>query len=218
MPYVSPGGAFSSAFESYMAQQAAQQHQALADRLATERENRLAMFQQQEMQNAQEALKRQRDEADARIEDKSRSAFEKRVHDMMPGDVPDAGLLALDDKYGTGYFAPDAATGHRVYQGTRQDREAAQQRDRVQKVRDALQTAMPGTPEYQKALIDYGMVTGKPLTAAEVGGARTAQAGVPVVRTDPKRQVVQRLVDGQWQDLTGDAPAGSHFLDRKSVV
>lgn len=36
--------------------------------------------------------------------------------------------------------------------------------------------------------------------------------GEAVVRTDPTRKVVQRLVNGQWQDVTGDVPAGAHFL------
>jgi hypothetical protein len=40
----------------------------------------------------------------------------------------------------------------------------------------------------------------------------SGDGGTAVARVDPKRQVVQRLVNGQWVDATGDMPKGTHFL------
>jgi hypothetical protein len=34
----------------------------------------------------------------------------------------------------------------------------------------------------------------------------------PIARVDSRRQVVQRLVEGKWTDVTGDVPKGTHFI------
>ena len=216
MPYMSPADAFSSSIESYMMQKAAMQRQAQMDQLTRDREARLAEHDRIEMENAKLALQRQRDVANQQIEDKQRAAFDKRVHDMMPGDIPDAGLLALDDKFGTGYFSPDEKTGHRIYKGTKGDREAAARRQKVEEAQRSMMAAQPGTPEYQQALVNYGMALEKPLTAAEVGGLRGAKSdSIPLIRMSPDKRIAQRLVNGQWVDLTGDAPPTSHFFQEQ---
>ncbi len=34
----------------------------------------------------------------------------------------------------------------------------------------------------------------------------------PIARQNPRSGVVERLVDGQWQSVTGDVPKGTHFM------
>lgn len=55
------------------------------------------------------------------------------------------------------------------FKGLPAQQQAAQHKQEVEALMQDVSNAEPGSPEARKALIRYGMVTGKPLTAAEVG-------------------------------------------------
>src|SRR5438067_6470766 len=126
MAYQSPGGAFSNGLEDFMMKRAAAERQSMLDQRAYE-------YQQAELKQKDEALKRQREEADQRNEDRKLSAFEKRRSDLVAGDIPDDQLLKDADTLGQGHLFPvDDQTGHRVYMGAPKEREAKKQQDKIQ--------------------------------------------------------------------------------------
>jgi hypothetical protein len=92
MPYIDPGAAFSGGMESF-----------LADRAAAARQQRLdaqaAIAANDHHLEAEAALAEKKSEALAKLEDKERASVEKEVTGMVPGDIPDAGLVARARKY-----------------------------------------------------------------------------------------------------------------------
>ncbi len=210
MPYESPGGAFSGAFEQQLTNDAAQKRQAMLDAVTVRKEQMAEQAMHEEMKQAKDALDEKRREADLKNQEKEGDQFDKRVGTMMRGDIPDASLVALDKKHGRGYFAPLEPGGPPVFVGTLKEREQLKTEKKVQDIMGRMGTTVPGSPEYLKAVTEYEMTTGKSLPA----GAFKAPGGdtEPIARTDPKRNIVQRLVNGQWTDVTGDVPKGTHFL------
>lgn len=132
----------------------------------------------------------------------------------MPGTISGSptgapGAPLMEPQAPEALAAPQSA----VYIGNRQDRLKAIQDQKVKVLTDQLANATPGSPEYIRAATEYGMLIGKPLTAAEMGkGGTAASDSVPVMRQNPKTGAIDRLVDGQWTPWTGDVPKGAHFM------
>lgn len=165
-PFVDPGAAGGSAFEQYLARQDQMKRQAQQDQLALQREQSLEQYRQDELRQGEEALKRQREEADDRIKEKRQQTFERRVHDMLPGDIPDASMLKMDDEFGTGYFPIHPQTNTRTYLGSRADREKIAKDEKIKHITDQLATAAPGSPEFIRLATQYEMEAGKSLPAS----------------------------------------------------
>lgn len=210
MPYVAPGDAFSSAFEDQILKQQNAVRQAQQDKIALEREARLANYQQEELRQGAEALRQKREEFDQTQMERRRANFEKAVQPLPPGYIPDADLLKEADALHMGHlFPPDPNTGGRMYVGDKQEREKREQADKVKKITEQILTVNPGTPEYQKLATEYEMVAGKSLPLRTMGSGDTKA----VIRTSPNNKgVVERLVDGQWQKVQGDIPKDSVVL------
>lgn len=208
-PYIAPGAAFSNGFEGYLADQQAQQRQAMMDQIAMQREKRLADYQQAELEQSKDALSRQRSEADQRNFDRRKSDVEKTVGNMIMGDTPDAAFLKEVDAVGMGHmFPPDPATGHRVFMGSSKERLEKKTQDEALKFAGTLPE---GSPERQ-AMEFTARFPGRTPPAGMFRGAAETDT-TPIVRVSPgNKGVVQRLVNGQWVDQTGDVPKGSHFL------
>lgn len=92
MSYVSPGAAFSSSLEDTMLARVATQRQAVLDQRAAVKAN-------DEHEEAMNALQEKRAEATQRLEDKEKAQITREVTDMVPGDIPDASLIARARKY-----------------------------------------------------------------------------------------------------------------------
>ncbi len=92
MDYVSPGGAFSSAFADSQLQRQQLARQAMLDDL-TRRKT------EAEIVSGQELLTERRAENAQKIKDQEETSVRKRVADMLPGDIPDAELVAAAQKY-----------------------------------------------------------------------------------------------------------------------
>lgn len=91
-PYQDAGSAFSGGMESFLMDRAATARQARLDaqaaRAADDRHN-----------EAEAALKEKQAESLVKLEEKERAQIEKEVTGMVPGDIPDAGLVARARKY-----------------------------------------------------------------------------------------------------------------------
>lgn len=102
MAYQSPGGAFSNAIDEAMIRSKMEARQAMLDKLAVDRENRMAA-------NDVEDHKIRREEAQARREaliqsglERKTANVEKRLTSMVPGDIPDRDMLKHADELGIG--------------------------------------------------------------------------------------------------------------------
>ena len=93
MAYIDPGYAASQAFEQAFKDEAAQKQQALMDSL------RLRQGEQNILASQADVARQSADSAD-RIRDKERSAVEKDIAELQPGDIPDADLVARAKKHG----------------------------------------------------------------------------------------------------------------------
>lgn len=93
MPYVSPGDAFSSTFASVAAQEEAAKRQAFLDSLrAKQVENEIAL--------GQAALQEKRDAHAADLKEKERKDTLSDIANLVPGDIPDADLIARAKTHG----------------------------------------------------------------------------------------------------------------------
>jgi len=112
MPYMDPGDAFSSSIEDTLQKRAALQHQTLMDQLAQTREANVSKWHEEEVQQRREEAQARRADLLDRANERDRTDFEKRVSGMLPGDQPDAQMIAQDQKYRTGFFsaAPGAVS------------------------------------------------------------------------------------------------------------
>lgn len=112
MEYHSPGAAFSDTLDQLMQRRELQKHQALLDSLASKREDRLVQAELDAAKEHRDSLK-SADEARKETAHKNAIAdFEKRVKEMVPGDIPDAEMMAQAEKLGVAgqYFpTPKAA-------------------------------------------------------------------------------------------------------------
>ena len=106
--YVSPGAAFSSGLAEYTAQRDAQARQAMLDKITQDREQRMVQEAQQKALMDQAALAHQQ-KVDAHSDwtfqqqqdEAARNDFTRKyVSNLMPGDVVDAGTVALGQKVG----------------------------------------------------------------------------------------------------------------------
>jgi hypothetical protein len=235
--YVSPGDAFSSSLENALVQRELMRQRQVESDLAVQREQREAANQAEERRQAQEALDEKRRAFDESRTDKERSQFEKDVTSMVPGDIPSPDLLQKAQKFGYGHLFPadkdavvnalptpagiaadpDAQPGPmpqpvpqaplpQPFVGTPVQRKAVADK---QAILDMASTLPEGSPE-RKAL-EYEAHTGKNAPAGMFKEPGVGD-GTAVARVDPRRQIVQRLVNGQWVDQTGDVPKGTHFL------
>jgi hypothetical protein len=87
--------------------------------------------------------------------------------------------------------------------GSPAQRTAAKEKDEAL----AYAATLPAGP--QRQAVEYYIKTGK---AAPAGMFKTGEDNQPIARVDSKRQVVQRLENGVWTDVTGDVPKGTHFI------
>lgn len=100
----------------------------------------------------------------------------------------------------------------RPFIGSRVEREKATQEGKIKAISDQMAGLDPMSPEFKRLAVQYEMTAGKPIPAAMMATKGGTGDGEAIARVDPKRQVVQRLVDGQWVDTKGDMPKGTHFL------
>lgn len=216
--YTSPGYAGVQAMEAHIAQRELKQRQDMLDRFAMQQK-------QEEMQMRREEGQARREDLLDRANERDRATFEKRVSGMLPGDQPDPELTAKDLKFGTGFFtAPQAEvpgptetgapsmqpSGPAVYIGNREDRQAQAKRGQVEAITQRLTTLNPESPEYRQALIEYEMLSGRSIPAGMLKPA--GEDTVQTLRQDPRKGVVERLVNGKWVPVTGDTPKGAHWM------
>lgn len=163
MPYVSPGGAFTSAFEQHFLDQAENARRDQQMKIEQERETRLANYQQMEMQQAAETLRLQREKFDVEAQDRKLNKITKRIDESFMGDVPDATFLKEVDESGLGHLYPvDANSGIRAYAGSRKEREDKKARDDAA----AFAATLPEGPEKDE-LQFYGK-TGRTMPATAI--------------------------------------------------
>lgn len=108
MDYVSPGDAFSSSLEQSLLQRAQQARQAQQDQIALQREARMNRIQDEERQQAKDALAEKRAEFADTQKEKRKSSFEKSVSTMVPGDIPSPDMVAQAKEFGMGHLFPEA--------------------------------------------------------------------------------------------------------------
>jgi hypothetical protein len=230
MEYVSPGDAFSSSLERSLLLRAQAQRQALEDDLASKREARLNQAELDSAQERQDRIRQHGEDQKQAAHDKTVAELEKRTSKMVPGDIPDPEMMATADKVGvSGTMFPKPAESMpgvaavplgavrmgvagpadasvRPYLGDAKQRQDADEKAAVAK----LIAAMPDGP--QRQAIEMAVATGVRPTVDMFKPQGGADEGQAVARVDPQRKVVQRLVNGQWTDVAGDVPKGTHFL------
>lgn len=207
--YQSPGGAFTNGMESFLMARQAQARQAMLDSITQRKEAANEQHMQLEDELAREALAEKRREADQTMTDREAAQFDKRVGTMMRGDIPDAAMLAADDKHGRGYFQPLEPGGPRVFAGTIKEREKIKTDKNVKDIMDKLATVTPGSPDDERLRVLYEMTTGKQLLRPAAAPRPTTK---PILRASPDRKVVQQLQDGQWVPVSGDVDANALML------
>lgn len=235
MDYTSPGDAYSSSLEKSLLIRAQMQRQALEDDLASKREARLNQAELDSAQEKQDRIREHGEQLQQAAHDKTVAELEKRTSKMVPGDIPDPEMVATADKVGTGgtmfpkpaesmpgiaavpvgsvrLGTPGPADASvRPYIGDAKQREAQDMDGKIAAVRTQLASATPGSPEERAAMLDYEMLTKRSIPAGFARPAAPADSE-PVARQNPRTGVVERLVDGQWQPVTGNVPKGTHFM------
>ncbi len=237
--YLSPGDAASQSFDSYMMQRAALARQAVLDQIARQREDRMAAAQAEELKQGQELRDRQKLELQWKMQDRERDQTTKDVQQLVPGDIPEPDLVARAKKHGIPLrigvqpSAPESMpglaavstgqeqtgveptrTGPPVFLGSRADLDAKAARERMLEIAAQMEEGSPERQalEYHANTITAENPKGTTPPAGMFKKAGAASDTVPILRTDPARQKVQRLVNGVWADIEGDAPKGAHFL------
>jgi hypothetical protein len=236
--YVSPGDAFSSSLENALVQRELMRQRQVESDLAVQREQRQAANEAEERRQAQEALDEKRRAFDESRNDKAKSQFEKTVQTMVPGDIPSPELLDQAKKFGYGHLFPadntavvdalptpagiaadpDAQPGPmpqpvpeaplpQKFVGTPGQREDAAFSKAVNDIADH-----PEMDSREQALRLQAQFPKRTIPAGVYKEQGAGGDGTAVARVDPQRKVVQRLVNGQWVDQTGDVPKGTHFL------
>lgn len=108
MEYVSPGDAFSSSLEHSLLLRQQQARQQQQDQLDQQREARMSRIQEEERQQAREALAEKRQEFADSQKDKQKASFEKSLSTMLPGDIPSPDMVEQSKKFGLGHLFPVA--------------------------------------------------------------------------------------------------------------
>lgn len=99
-----------------------------------------------------------------------------------------------------------------VYAGSKQDVDKKKLEDKVNEIRDTLSGTEPGTPEYNKAIIDYEMVTGKSVPAGLAKAGAGSGTG-NVARVSPDKSKIEVMRGGKWTTATEtDLGPGTHWL------
>lgn len=220
MDYVSPGGAFTSAFADAELQKAALARQAMLDDLTRKRT-------ESEISLGQAALQEKRDEAAERIREKERAETERDVAGLAVGDIPDADLIArakkhhvpirttLMDAGGTvppqfGQTATDT-TGQVRFAGTPKQADEAAKAQKIDAIVKQISGLDPSSPQFRQLATEYEMVAGKQIPATLTGKTAATDAEA-VFRQNPRTGTVERLQNGQWSPWGGDVPKGAHFM------
>jgi hypothetical protein len=94
--------------------------------------------------------------------------------------------------------------------GTFAQRKAVETDAKVKALQETIAKAVPGSPEFIQAVMQYEMTTGKTVPAGLLKGAGGDTE--PIMRQNPTTGAVERLVNGKWIVQTGDAPKGTHFM------
>lgn len=234
--YGSPAFAFTSEMDNFLLNQQKLKHQALMDEIEQKRENRLEESDKLDLEVRRAELAERQKMDEQTLKDKRIESHLRKRENLAPGDIPSSDMIHEADELGiplrlgaapsvgqipAGTETPQLPGGAvrlggaqpaqdvtnpaaRPYLGTQKQ----EQSDKLAKI---LENSDPNSPEFRRAAIEYEVVTGRSLPAAAFG-AGAAQGTEPIARQDPKRNVVQRLVDGKWVDVTGDLPKGTHFL------
>src|SRR6266478_6260793 len=172
--YTSQVAAFSNTFEEAMANQAATKRQAMMDKLAAKREDRLAQAELDSMQEKRDALAEHKADREEKAHERKISDFEKRTQMMKPGDIPDKEMLdqANELKLAGQFFPKPAASAlgmgvtsaeagptieqdpmARPYIGNRADREIADKK----KAQEDYAKSLPEGPLKQEAMFALQM-------------------------------------------------------------
>lgn len=102
MEYQSPGGAFTNAMDDFLMRQHMMARQAQQDALTQQREDRITAQQQEEMSMRREEQQARREDLIQRHNERKTADIEKRMSNMVPGDIPDAEMLKHADELGIG--------------------------------------------------------------------------------------------------------------------
>ncbi len=230
MPYVSPGAAFTNSLEQTMLQQAAARRQAELDQ--QEAQQRADAH-----QLAEEHLKEMKDDQNTKAQDKKEAKVTRSIANMVPGDIPDAALIADAKAMGI-----PIATNTTVPQGVAPDvspvqptidarriggpapvvppvvpqpiRFAGTPVDRKKIEADKKQSdyidTLPDGPEKQAAR--YELNTGKPAPAGMFKSATSSDK--MIMRQHPTTGAIESLQNGKWVPYTGNGEdiQGAHWM------
>lgn len=218
MAYISPGGAFSDAFEEFYLKNAVQERQARLDALEQKREERLDRQAEEEMGLRKQQMAFQQKE-------KEQADIEKEIGQYGPGDYPPRELIERAKAAGvaiptatsqaaaagiegaavTGSANPLQGTPIRTpmagsYAGTFGQREKLRQEGELQNL---VQKQAPGSLERQA--LEYEAATGRSAPSGLFTAQRPGAAGAtePVYRQDPNTGKIEYV---------GEVPKGSHFM------
>lgn len=215
LDYINPGVAGAQQLDQYMAYQAAQKRQAMIDQITQQREQVAQANEQRQAQKDQTESDLRMKKLQQDADEKDRTDVEKRVNALLPGDVPDPGLVDLAKKHHLESAFTTTSEGTLVYQGTGDQRQKFQDRKRLGELEKLLPTLETGSPQKQAALLEYERLSGRPLPSGLVNAfdkpAPLAKPQTqPVLWDDPAKGTVKlRQPDGSWAPLQGDAPVGA---------
>lgn len=230
MPYVAPGAAFTNSLEQTMLQQAAARRQAELDQQEAQQRADAHLL-------AEEHLKELKDAATTKADDKKKAKIERTVANMVPGDIPDAALIAQAKDAGI-----PLATTTAVPQGVSPEVSPVQPTidarriggpapvvppPAAQPIRFAGDPAarikaeerqkqltyidsLPDGPEKQAAR--YQLETGHPAPAGMFKSVTSTDKAI--MRQNPSTGAVETMVNGKFVPYTGNGEdiQGAHWM------
>ncbi len=242
LEYVSPGGAFSSAFADSQLQRQQLTRQAMLDDLTRRKtESEIAL--------GQAALAEKRQEHQDTLDEKERNQVLNEVAGLAVGDIPDADLMARAKKHHvpirTAETAPTAPeslpgiaavpvgqaqtgitntrvgavpnpaagpTGAVRFAGSPKQAEENAKQQKIDGIVKQISGLDPTSPQFRELATQYEMIAGKSLPAALMGTKPAGTDQEAVFRQNPTKGTVERLQNGAWVTWNGDVPKGAHFM------
>lgn len=238
--YGSPGSAFTYGIDDFLINQQKLEHQKLMDSLDVQREKRLEQQDNLDLQLKQAELEDRKAVNAQTVLSKKVESVQKRADELAPGDIPSAQLIHDAQEIGyplrlgaaptmatvpAGQQAPQMPGGGTAPFGPAMTAPAQAMTDPSQRpflgspkqqqldaLMGTLTSADPATPEFKKAAIQYELVSGRSLPAAAFTPTKTTDTEA-VLRQRPNSNIVERLQNGQWVPIIGDAPKGAHWIN-----
>lgn len=214
MAYVNPGAAASNAIESWMLDRDTRARQEKLDALKMQQAELELQAKQQEMRNAEQ--------------DRERKAVIDLQSGLVPGDVPDAELLARSQRVGlplpikvtptevvpgpTEDGSPLTEGGQSIYLGTpqyRMQQKAVEDARALAEQKSAGMAAAAGAENPEAVLQGVLKAGGSPAEAKSIMDA--LQNGQPVYRASADKRSIEEFKGGQWVPATNIQEKG-HWL------